>query len=148
VIAQLRVPDGTTEITQVAALLEDIDLTGVVITGDAAHAQHATAAHLTCERGFDHDCGTGAIGEFGGFRDGHHVGDPGVLQVVAQAGVLAEFFVSGEPREGQIAPPRALHRARSIMPMTCLGLVRKVRSSGMAACAHRSGSANQDFSGI
>jgi predicted transposase YbfD/YdcC len=51
VIAQLRVPDGTNEITQVSALLDDIDLTGVVITGDAAHAQHATAAHLTCERG-------------------------------------------------------------------------------------------------
>lgn len=51
VIAQLRVPEGTTEITQVKALLEGIDLTGVVITGDAAHAQHATAAYLACERG-------------------------------------------------------------------------------------------------
>jgi predicted transposase YbfD/YdcC len=51
VIAQLRVPDGTNEITQVQALLADIDLTGVVVTGDAAHAQHATAAHLTTDRG-------------------------------------------------------------------------------------------------
>lgn len=51
VIAQLRVPEGTNEITQVAALLAGIDLTGVVVTGDAAHAQHATAAHLTADRG-------------------------------------------------------------------------------------------------
>lgn len=51
VIAQLRVPEGTNEITQVAALLKDIDLTGVVVTGDAAHAQHTTAAHLTQDRG-------------------------------------------------------------------------------------------------
>jgi predicted transposase YbfD/YdcC len=51
VIAQLRVPDGTNEITQVRALLAGIDLAGVVVTGDAAPAQHTTAAHLTCERG-------------------------------------------------------------------------------------------------
>ena len=51
VIAQLRVPDDTTEVTQVAALLAGIDLTGVVVTGDAAHAQHSTAAHLTQQRG-------------------------------------------------------------------------------------------------
>jgi DDE_Tnp_1-associated/Transposase DDE domain len=49
--AQLRVPDGTNEITQVQALLAGIDLAGVVVTGDAAHAQHTTAAHLTAERG-------------------------------------------------------------------------------------------------
>lgn len=54
VIAQLRVPDGTNEITQVEALLKDVDLTGVVVTGDAAHAQHTTAAHLTQERGGDY----------------------------------------------------------------------------------------------
>lgn len=51
VIAQLRVPDGTNEITQVQALLAGVDLTSVVVTGDAAHAQHTTAAHLTTERG-------------------------------------------------------------------------------------------------
>lgn len=51
VIAQLRVPDGTNEITQVQALLAGIDLTGVVVTGDAAHAQRTTAAHLTQDRG-------------------------------------------------------------------------------------------------
>ena len=51
VIAQLRVPEHTNEITQVSALLAGIELTDVVVTGDAAHAQHATAAHLTTERG-------------------------------------------------------------------------------------------------
>jgi predicted transposase YbfD/YdcC len=54
VIAQLKVPDGTNEITQVEALLTGIDLTGVVITGDAAHAQHSTATYLTRERGGDY----------------------------------------------------------------------------------------------
>jgi hypothetical protein len=39
------------EIAQVEALLAGTDLTGMVITGDAAHAQHATAAHLATERG-------------------------------------------------------------------------------------------------
>jgi predicted transposase YbfD/YdcC len=51
VIAQRRIPVGTNEITQVAALLADVDLAGVVVTGDAAHAQHATAAHITADRG-------------------------------------------------------------------------------------------------
>ncbi len=51
VIAQRRIPHDTNEITQVAALLKDVDLTNVVVTGDAAHAQHATAAHIVCERG-------------------------------------------------------------------------------------------------
>jgi predicted transposase YbfD/YdcC len=51
VIAQRRIPAGTNEITQVAALLADIDLAGVVVTGDAAHAQHVTAAHITTDRG-------------------------------------------------------------------------------------------------
>ncbi|MDQ3576524.1 MAG: ISAs1 family transposase [Actinomycetota bacterium] len=51
VIAQRRIPDGTNEITQVKALLAEIDLTNVVVTGDAAHARHATAAHIVCERG-------------------------------------------------------------------------------------------------
>lgn len=51
VIAQVRIPQDTNEITQVAALLAGVDLTGVVVTGDAAHAQHATAASLAGERG-------------------------------------------------------------------------------------------------
>lgn len=51
VIAQRRIPTGTNEITQVADLLAGIDLTNVVVTGDAAHAQHATAAHIAVQRG-------------------------------------------------------------------------------------------------
>lgn len=51
VIAQRRIPAGTNEITQVADLLAAVDLTNVVVTGDAAHAQHTTAAHITVERG-------------------------------------------------------------------------------------------------
>lgn len=51
VIAQRRIPADTNEITQVKALLAGTDLTGMVITGDAAHAQDATAAHLASERG-------------------------------------------------------------------------------------------------
>lgn len=51
VLAQLRVPDDTNEITQVSALLAGIELSQVVVTGDAAHAQHTTAAHLAGERG-------------------------------------------------------------------------------------------------
>jgi predicted transposase YbfD/YdcC len=51
VIAQRRIPERTNEITQVADLLADVDLTNVVVTGDAAHAQHATAAHIAVRRG-------------------------------------------------------------------------------------------------
>lgn len=51
VIAQHRIPVGTNEITQVKDLLAEIDLREVVVTGDAAHAQQATAAHITSERG-------------------------------------------------------------------------------------------------
>jgi predicted transposase YbfD/YdcC len=51
VIAQRRIPAGTNEITQVKDLLVGVDLTNVVVTGDAAHAQDATAAHLAVERG-------------------------------------------------------------------------------------------------
>ena len=51
VIAQRRIPADTNEITQVKDLLAGTDLTNVVVTGDAAHAQDATAAHLTVERG-------------------------------------------------------------------------------------------------
>jgi predicted transposase YbfD/YdcC len=46
VIAELRVPADTTEITQVKALLDPVDLTGTVVTGDAAHTQHATAQYI------------------------------------------------------------------------------------------------------
>ena len=46
VIAQVRVPDGTTEVTRVQALLDPLDLDGAMVTADAAHTQQATAAYL------------------------------------------------------------------------------------------------------
>jgi predicted transposase YbfD/YdcC len=54
VVGQVRVPAGTTEITQVRALLDGLDLDGRVVTADAAHAQHATADYLVAERGGDY----------------------------------------------------------------------------------------------
>jgi predicted transposase YbfD/YdcC len=44
VIAQIAVPEDTTEVTQVETLLGPVDLDGKVITADAAHTQGDTAA--------------------------------------------------------------------------------------------------------
>ncbi|MEV5692728.1 ISAs1 family transposase [Micromonospora globbae] len=46
VVAQVRVPADTTEVTQIKALLDPIDITGMVITADAAHPRHDTAGYL------------------------------------------------------------------------------------------------------
>jgi predicted transposase YbfD/YdcC len=46
VIAQHRIPDDTTETTQVKALLEHVDLDGAVVTADAVNAQRATAKYI------------------------------------------------------------------------------------------------------
>jgi predicted transposase YbfD/YdcC len=46
VIAQHRIPDETTETTQVKELLEPVDLDGAVVTADAAHAQRETAEYI------------------------------------------------------------------------------------------------------
>jgi len=54
VIAQHRIPDDTNKITQVRELLDPVDLTGAVITADAAHAQHDTAAYIAGERRADY----------------------------------------------------------------------------------------------
>jgi len=54
VIAQHRIPDDTNEITQVRDLLDPVDLTGAVVTADAAHAQHDTAAYIGGERESDY----------------------------------------------------------------------------------------------
>jgi predicted transposase YbfD/YdcC len=53
-IAQHRIPDDTNEITQIRELLDPVDLTGAVITADAAHAQHDTAEYVAGERGSDY----------------------------------------------------------------------------------------------
>jgi predicted transposase YbfD/YdcC len=46
VIAQHRIPDETTETTQVKALLENVDLADAVVTADAVNAQRATAEYI------------------------------------------------------------------------------------------------------
>ena len=48
-IAQVRVPAGTSEIDALAVLLAGVDLAGVVVTADALHTQTATATHLVEE---------------------------------------------------------------------------------------------------
>jgi predicted transposase YbfD/YdcC len=54
IIAQTRIPDETNETTQVKALLDTIDLTGAVVTADAAHASRDTAAYIAGERKADY----------------------------------------------------------------------------------------------
>ena len=46
VIAQHRIPDDTTETTQVRELLENVDLNGAVVTADAVHCQDDTAEYI------------------------------------------------------------------------------------------------------
>lgn len=53
-IAQHRIPDDTSEITQVRELLGPVSLTGAVVTADAAHAQHDTAEYIAGEREADY----------------------------------------------------------------------------------------------
>jgi len=45
-IAQHRIPDETTETTQVKELLANVDLDNAVVTADAAHAQRDTAEYI------------------------------------------------------------------------------------------------------
>ena len=56
-VAQVRVPRGTNEITQVEALLDGVLARAgerVVVTMDAAHTQRDTAEYLKGKRGFDY----------------------------------------------------------------------------------------------
>jgi predicted transposase YbfD/YdcC len=46
IIAQHRIPDDTTETTQVKELLEHVDLDNAVVTADAVNAQKATAKYI------------------------------------------------------------------------------------------------------
>jgi hypothetical protein len=50
IIAQHRIPDDTSEITQVEELLDPVDLTDAVVTADAAQAQHDTAEYIGGKR--------------------------------------------------------------------------------------------------
>lgn len=56
-IAQVKVPPGTNEITQVKALLDPVtprEGERVIVTMDAAHTQHDTAEYIVGTRGFDY----------------------------------------------------------------------------------------------
>ena len=57
VIAQHRIPDETTETTQVKELLENVDLDGAVVTADAVNAQRDTADYIA---GPEEDTGRGS----------------------------------------------------------------------------------------
>ena len=57
IIAQHRIPDDTTETTQVKELLENVDLAGAVVTADAANAQRDTAEYIA---GKEEDGGRGS----------------------------------------------------------------------------------------
>lgn len=46
VVAQVQIPEDTTETTQVAALLDPVELTGTIVTADAAHTSTATADYI------------------------------------------------------------------------------------------------------
>lgn len=50
VIAQIAVPEHTTEVTQVPHLLDRVDLTNTVVTADAAHTIDPTATYLAVTR--------------------------------------------------------------------------------------------------
>lgn len=51
VVAQVAVPAGTTEVTQVKRLLAGMDLTGLVVTADAAHPSRDTASYVIRRHG-------------------------------------------------------------------------------------------------
>jgi hypothetical protein len=53
-LAQIRVPEGTTETTQVKALLADLDIDSALVTMDAAHTCAATARHLVEDKNADY----------------------------------------------------------------------------------------------
>ncbi len=57
IIAQHRIPDETTETTQVKELLEPVDLKNAVVTADAAHDQRETAEYIA---GPEEDGGRGS----------------------------------------------------------------------------------------
>ncbi|MGH3897260.1 MAG: ISAs1 family transposase [Pseudonocardiaceae bacterium] len=54
VIAQRQIPDKGSEITQLGALVAELDLAGTVVTVDALHTQRATAEHLVSVKHADY----------------------------------------------------------------------------------------------
>jgi hypothetical protein len=54
VLGQVRVPEGTTETTQVRTLLETMDIAGALVTADAAHTCTETARYLVEDKKADY----------------------------------------------------------------------------------------------
>jgi predicted transposase YbfD/YdcC len=54
VLGQIAVPEGTTETTQVRALLDPMDITGALVTADAAHTCADTARYLVADKHADY----------------------------------------------------------------------------------------------
>jgi predicted transposase YbfD/YdcC len=54
VLAQRDVDQKTNEITQVKPLLDDVDITGALVTADAMHVQRETACYLVEDKGADY----------------------------------------------------------------------------------------------
>lgn len=53
-LAQIRVPEGTTETTQVTRLLDGLEIDGALVTMDAAHTCAATARYLVTDKQADY----------------------------------------------------------------------------------------------
>jgi predicted transposase YbfD/YdcC len=53
-LAQIAVPGGTTETTQVRTLLDPLDITGALVTADAAHTCAETARYLVEDKNADY----------------------------------------------------------------------------------------------
>ena len=53
-IGQRGVDVRTNEITQVKPLLEEVDITGALVTADALHVQKETARYLVEDKGADY----------------------------------------------------------------------------------------------
>ncbi|WP_433347583.1 ISAs1 family transposase [Microtetraspora malaysiensis] len=54
VLGQIAVPEGTTETTQVRTLLANMDITGALVTADAAHTCADTARYLVEDKNADY----------------------------------------------------------------------------------------------
>lgn len=53
-LAQIRVPEGTTQTTQAKTLLAGLEIDGALVTMDAAHTCAATARHLVKDKNADY----------------------------------------------------------------------------------------------
>jgi predicted transposase YbfD/YdcC len=54
VLSQTRVPDKTNEIRSVVPLLDDVEIQGAVVTGDAMYAQKEIARYIVEEKRADY----------------------------------------------------------------------------------------------